>query len=125
MNVSWKQSSAASQPTEATRKRHTSSRWSSRKRWNGGGVTEYRRSRAVVRERASPERSGHGAEGERRRDHAGERECREPEATLQRLHLVGAREQPRGPQPPRHVREDRRRDEEQQRLGAHEDRPRR
>src|SRR3954467_4305044 len=38
MNVSWKQSSASVRPTEATRKRHTSSRWSSRKRWKGGST---------------------------------------------------------------------------------------
>src|SRR6187200_3405088 len=50
MNVSWKQSSAASRPTEATRKRHTSSRWASRKRWNGGGVTRNRRRRGRFRE---------------------------------------------------------------------------
>src|SRR6476659_8463284 len=50
MNVSWKQSSAASRPTAATRYRHTSSRWASRKRWNGGLVTENRRYAAEIRE---------------------------------------------------------------------------
>src|SRR4051812_2830758 len=50
MNVSWKQSSAASRPTAATRKRHTSSRWASRKRWNGGWVTVIRRPGGAIRE---------------------------------------------------------------------------
>src|SRR6185503_14771786 len=50
MNVSWKQSSAASRPTAATRYRHTSSRWASRKRWNGGFVTDNRRYAAAIRE---------------------------------------------------------------------------
>src|SRR3954447_24617016 len=68
MNVSWKQSSAASRPTEATRKRQTSSRWASRKRWNGGGVTRNRRRRGQIREtRASADRSGDGPERERGR----------------------------------------------------------
>src|SRR5512132_3287297 len=49
-NVSWKQSSAASRPTEATRKRHTSSRWASRKRWNGGRDTAIERLSRRVRE---------------------------------------------------------------------------
>src|SRR3954466_12417916 len=58
MNVSWKQSSAASRPTEATRKRHTSSRWASRKRWNGGWRTSIerlsRRSREIRGSRRQP-----------------------------------------------------------------------
>src|SRR6478736_6287740 len=54
MNVSWKQSSAASRPTAATRYRHTSSRWASRKRWNGGLVTGNRRYAAAIREIRGP-----------------------------------------------------------------------
>src|SRR3954451_24565094 len=49
MNVSWKQSSASVRPTAATRKRHTSSRWSSRKRWKGGS-TAIQRPSSLVRE---------------------------------------------------------------------------
>src|SRR3954451_8458294 len=47
MKVSWKQSSASVRPTAATRKRHTSSRWSSRKRWKGGSTAIQRPCRLV------------------------------------------------------------------------------
>src|SRR2546430_749043 len=38
MNVSWKQSSASERPTADTKKRHTTSRCASRKRWKGGSA---------------------------------------------------------------------------------------
>src|SRR4051794_19764431 len=108
MNVSWKQSSAASRPTDATRKRQTSSRWASRKRWKGGLLTWERRCGPAVRE-ISSERPGHGAERECGADERGEGERRRPEPGLQRLELGRQREQPRRPQPPGDVGEDRRR----------------
>src|SRR5919204_648269 len=56
--VSWKQSSAASRPTAATRKRNTQSRWSSRNRWNGCGFTGTqragRRKRGMARRPCQP-----------------------------------------------------------------------
>src|SRR6476619_6011717 len=51
MKVSGKQSSASVRPTAATRKRHTSSRWSSRNRWKGGS-TAIQRASWLVREMA-------------------------------------------------------------------------
>src|SRR3954449_1493679 len=54
MKVSWKQSSASVRPTAATRKRHTSSRWSSRKRWKGGS-TAIQRPSSWLRETRDPE----------------------------------------------------------------------
>ncbi len=38
-NVSWKQSSAAPGPADATRKRRTASAWASIRTWNGGSAT--------------------------------------------------------------------------------------
>src|SRR3954467_337313 len=94
MNVSWKQSSAASRPTDATRKRQTSSRWASRKRWKGGLLTAIRRCGRGVRE-ISSHRPGHGAEREGGADQRGEGEGRRAEPGRQRLGLGRRCEQPR------------------------------
>src|SRR4051812_17156472 len=125
MKVSWKQSSAASRPTDATRKRHTSSRWASRKRWKGGLLTRRGRAARAVRETRSPDRPGHGAQRERGGDQRGEREGRRAEARLERLELGRQREQPRRPLSPRDVREQRRRRDEQDRLEPDKHRPER
>src|SRR3954447_23545670 len=123
MKVSWKQSSAASRPTAATRKRHTSSRWPSRKRWKGGLLTRRRRAAGAVRETGSPDRPGDGAQRERGGDQRAEREGRRAEARLERLELGRQREQARRPLPPRDVGEQRRRRDEQDRLDRGEHRP--
>src|SRR4051794_11820594 len=64
MNVSWKQSSAASRPTDATRNRQTASRCSSRNRWKGGWLTLVERPARLERE--APATSARHAAQQRR-----------------------------------------------------------
>src|SRR5579871_6208971 len=85
MNVSWKQSSASVRPTDATRKRHTASRCSSRNAWNGGGaeLTKVQRVARAFREASSifEEARARGAAGAPGRDHPPQRR-RRPVALL-------------------------------------------
>src|SRR5437868_213168 len=84
MKVSWKQSSASLGPAAASRKRCTSSRCSSRTRWNGGSLTEVER-RAPRRREASGVvvvEARSGGEAQAARPHVLAQERRRPVALL-------------------------------------------